>query len=114
MEQFYRQVYGGTAISSEELPQLMARAGDYLAQYKRAYRVTGSETDQKKAICAMAEAIAYFEAAQNGLGGLRYASVGTVSVSGKGIYSQLDISPKAMEQELLRCARRYLEVYRGA
>ena len=70
-------------------------------------------TMRKMALCAMAEAIGYFDAAQNGQGGLRYASVGTVSVSGKGIYSQVDISAAAQEKELYRTASRYLQIYRG-
>ena len=110
---FYRQVYGGTALEEEIFSEAAARAIDVLRGYERAYRVTGSEEEKAKAICAMAEAIAYFDAAQNGEGGLRYAKVGSVSVSGKGIYSQVDISPKAQEKELYRTASRYLEIYRG-
>ena len=110
---FYRQVYGGTALGEDTFPEAAARAADVLRGYGRAYQVTGSEEDKAKAICAMAEAIAYFDAAQNGEGGLRYAKVGTVSVSGKGIYSAIDISPKAQEQELYRTACRYLDIYRG-
>ena len=112
MYRFYRDIYGGSAISEADFPELEKRARDKLAYYQRIYRVTGTEEAQKYAICAMAEAIAYFETAQNGQGGLRYASVGTVSVSGKGIYSQVDISPKAMEQALYRCARLYLDICR--
>ena len=110
---FYRQVYGGTALEEEIFSEAAARAIDVLRGYERAYRVTGSEEEKAKAICAMAEAIAYFDAAQNGEGGLRYAKVGSVSVSGKGIYSQVDISPKAQEQELYRAASLYLTIYRG-
>ena len=110
---FYRQVYGGTALGEDTFPEAAARAGDVLRFYARAYQVTGSEEDKAKAICAMAEAIAYFDAAQNGEGGLRYAKVGSVSVSGKGIYSQVDISASAQEKELYRTAGRYLEIYRG-
>ena len=110
---FYRQVYGGTALGEDTFPEAAARAGDVLRGYARSYRVTGSEEDKAKAICAMAEAIAYFDAAQNGEGGLRYAKVGSVSVSGKGIYSQVDISTAAQEKELYRTASRYLTIYRG-
>ena len=99
---FYREVFRGTM---EEAAFLEAAA--------RAYRVTGSAEDRARALCAMAEAIAYFDAAQNGEGGLRYAKVGSVSVSGKGIYSQVDISASAQERELYRTAGRYLEIYRG-
>ena len=110
---FYRQAYGGTALQEEVFLEAAARAIDVLRSYERAYRVTGSQEEKAKAICAMAEAIAYFDAAQNGEGGLRYAKVGSVSVSGKGIYSQVDISPKAQEKELYRTASRYLEICRA-
>ena len=113
MYDFYKEHYKGDSLGEAEFPQLIGRARDQLQRYKRCYRVTGSEEAEKFAICAMAEAIGYFEAAQNGQGGLRYASVGTVSVSGKGIYSQVDISPEARERELYRCAALYLDIYRG-
>ena len=113
MYDFYLNTYCGTAIEAEDFPELMARAEDKLSCYERLYRVSGDETMRRMALCAMAEAIGYFDAAQNGQGGLRYASVGTVSVSGKGIYSQLDISPGAQEKELYRAASMYLTIYRG-
>ena len=111
--EFYVNQYGGSAIDEGQWPELSRRASEKLAQYKRRYRVTGGETQERMAVCAMAEAMAYFSAAQNGQGGLRYASVGSVSVSGKGIYSQVDISPEAQERELYRIVGQYLTVYRG-
>ena len=113
MYDFYLNTYCGTAITAEEFSELMARAEDKLAAYERLYKVSGDETLRKMALCAMAETIGYFDAAQNGQGGLRYASVGTVSVSGKGIYSQVDISPAAQEKALYRAAALYLTIYRG-
>ena len=113
MWDFYRDHYGGTALEVGEFPGFLARAEDQMAMYERMYRIYGDGEARRMALCALAEAIAYFEAAQNGQGGLRYASVGTVSVSGKGIYSQMDISPVAREQELLRCVKRYMTLYRG-
>ena len=113
MYAFYRDVYRGTAISEEDWPALEARARAQLERYKRTYRVRGSAAAEQNAVCAMAEAMDYFTAAQNGLGGLRYASVGSVSVSGKGIYTQVDISPAAQERELYRCAGLYLDICRG-
>ena len=113
MYDFYKNTYCGTAIPAEDFPELMARAEDKLSCYERLYHVSGDENMRKMALCSMAEAIGYFDAAQNGQGGLRYASVGTVSVSGKGIYSQVDISPKAQEKELYRAASLYLTIYRG-
>ena len=110
---FYQESYGGCALDEAQFREVSQRAKEQLAFYDRTYRVSGDETARKLAICAMAEAIAYFQAAQNGEGGLRYAKVGTVSVSGKGIYSAVDISPKAQERELYRIASRYLTIYRG-
>lgn len=114
MYRFYKDTYGGSSISEADFPELCRRAEEKLASYCRSYRVTGDDLARKKAICAMAEVMDYFQAAQNGQGGLRYASVGTVSVSGKGIYSQVDISPQQQERELYRTAATYLTIYRGA
>ena len=113
MVKFYKEVYGGSALSEAELLEAVKRADEVLQGYERKYRVRGDEVVRKLAICAMAEAIVYFQKAQNGEGGLRYAKVGSVSVSGKGIYSQVDISAAAQEKELYRTASRYLDIYRG-
>ena len=113
MERFYREVYGGSSLSGEELTQLLRRAEEWLAGLGRYCRITGSEEERSKALCALADTLGYYDAAQNGQGALRYASAGSVSVSGKGIYSQLDISPEAQEKELYRVAGRYLDIYRG-
>lgn len=110
---FYRDTYRGTALTAEEFPEALSRATEQLESYERAYRVTGEENARKLALCALADAIVYFQNAQSGEGGLRYAKVGTMSVSGKGIYSAVDISPKAQERELYRIACRYLDIYRG-
>ena len=110
---FYKETYLGTALTEQEFPEALARAREQLAYYDRCYRVSGDETARKMALCALADAIVFFQAAQNGEGGLRYAKVGNVSVSGKGIYSAVDISPKAQERELYRTASRYLDIYRG-
>ena len=110
---FYRDRYHGTALSREEFRECAARAADVLGEFERTYRVAGSDDSRAMAICAMAEVISYFSAAQDGQGVLRYAKVGSVSVSGKGIYSAVDISPKAQAQELYRCAATYLHFYRG-
>ena len=113
MFEFYRNTYLGTALEEGEFAEALLRAQAQLEHYDRCYRVSGDENKRKLALCAMADAIAYFQAAQNGEGGLRYAKVGTVSVSGKGIYSAIDISPQAQERELYRIASRYLDIYRG-
>ena len=62
------------------------------------------------AMCAMIDALYYFQTA--GSAGAS-VSVGSVSSSvGQG--AQPDCTPKAQAAELLRCARLYLDVYRGA
>lgn len=111
---FYRETYGGTSLSQEEWQIFGRRAGEQLARYKRVYSVTAPESDSEGlAVCAMADALAYFCAAQNGSGGaVSSASVGSVSVSYGGGQA-VDISPRAQERELLRCARLYLDIYRG-
>lgn len=110
---FYQETYRGSALDAVEFAEALARAEEQLRSYERCYRVSGGETARKMALCALADAIVYFQKAQNGEGGLRYAKVGTMSVSGKGIYSAVDISPKAQERELYRIACRYLSIYRG-
>ena len=113
MYDFYQKTYGGTGLTPEDFPEYWARATDKLAYYRRVYRVSGDTVMANMATCAMAEVLAYYDDARNGQGGLRYASVGTVSVSGKGIYSQVDVSPEAQERQLYRAACAYLTIYRG-
>ena len=111
---FYTDTYHGCSISADEWPQLEARATDQLRRYKRIYTVTAPEENaEAMAVCAMAEAMAYFIAAQNGMGAVASASIGSVSVSYGSEANSIDISPKGQEKELLRCAKVYLDVYRG-
>lgn len=106
---FYTYTYMGGSIPEEEFPRLERRAGEQLARYKRTYRVTAPEADSEDlAVCAMADALYYFEAAQNG-GIVTSSSIGSVSSSTQAV----DISPKAQARELYRCARQYLDIYRG-
>lgn len=105
---FYAGVYGGGSIPREEFPRLARRAGEQLGRYQRIYRVTAPTADSEdRAVCAMADALYYFETAANTP---QSASIGSVS-SSQG--TAVDISPKAQARELYRCACRYLEVYRG-
>ena len=111
---FYREVFGGVALEEDAFLRCARRAAEQLDRFRRCYQVTGDEHAQRMAVCAMAEAMDYFNAAQNGSGGaVYYASVGSVSMSGKGVFSQIDLSPKGQEQELYRCAATYLDIYRG-
>ena len=111
---FYKNTYLGSSITEQEWPMLAARAQDKLSQYKRIYTVTPpGETSEAMAVCAMAEALAYFVAAQNGTGAATSASIGSVSVSYGNAGNSVDVSPKAQERELYRCACQYLEINRG-
>lgn len=111
---FYVETYHGASIPEKDWPYFEARAADQLARYKRTYTVTAPEADsESKAICAMADALAYFEAAQSGGGDqVASASIGSVSTSYAGA-SGVDLSAKGQAKELYRCAGMYLEIYRG-
>lgn len=112
--EFYTDTYHGCSISADEWQQLESRAEDQLKRYKRIYTVTAPETTaEPMAICAMADALAYFNAAQNGTGAVQSASIGSVSVSYGNTAAAVDMTPKGQERELLRCARLYLDIYRG-
>ena len=112
---FYVNIYRGSSITPEEWHFLEPRAAEQLRRYKRIYSVTAPERDSELlAVCAMADAMAFFTAAQNGSGGaVSSASIGSVSVSYGGAANAVDLSSKGQERELLRCARQYLDIYRG-
>lgn len=111
---FYVQAYLGSAITETDFPRLSKRAGEVLKRYKRIYTVTEPETGaEKMAICAMADALNYFETVQNGEGGaVSGASIGSVSVS-YGNENAVDVSPQGQSRELYRCASLYLDIFRG-
>lgn len=112
---FYKDTYLGDSIPEADFPRLSKRAGDVLAQYKRIYTVKApDENAEDMAICAMADASYYFETAQNGSGGpVASASIGSVSVS-YASSGAADLSAAGQAKELYRCARLYLDIYRGA
>ena len=116
---FYKDTFMGGSITFEEWPMYEARAREQLERYKRIYTVTAPKDApcaEDKAVCAMADALAYFVAAQNGGGGpVSSASIGSVSVSygGASWNNGMDLSPKGQERELFRCACLYLDIYRG-
>lgn len=112
--EFYQNTYGGISLTPDEWLLFSRRAEEQLRRYKRIYTVTAPESNSEAmAVCAMADALAYFCAAQNGAGGtVASASIGSVSVSYGGGQA-VDLSPKGQEKELLRCARLYLDIYRG-
>ena len=113
--EFYKDTYHGGSISETEWATFESRASEQLARYKRVYSVTvpdGSEDAESMAVCAMADAVAYFTAAANGNGQVTSASIGSVS-TGYSASSGVDISEKGQAKELYRCASLYLDIYRG-
>ena len=113
--QYYLTDYGGDAIPSDQFDRLQKRAAEQLARYKRIYTVNAPDDDSESmAICAMADALYYYECAQNGSGGpISSASIGSVSVSYGGAAGGVDVSPAAQTRELYRTACLYLDIYRG-
>ena len=115
---FYVNVYHGDAIPEEFLPEYFSRAWEQLRQYERMYTVHvlhDMPDGKERAICAMAEALYSFDLIASGEGGpVQSASIGSVSVSyGSRSVQSVDISPEGQTKELYRCARRYLDIYRG-
>lgn len=105
---FYTDTYLGGSIPEADFPRLAKRAGEQLSRYKRLYTVTAPKEDSEDMeVCCMADAMYYFETAQNTS---QSASIGSVS-SSQG--TSVDISPKAQAAELYRCAGLYLDIYRG-
>lgn len=104
---FYTGTYLGGSIPAADFPRLAKRAGEQLAKYKRLYTVTAPETNSEDmATCAMADALYYYETAQNTP---QSSSIGSVSSSNKTV----DISPPAQAKELFLCACLYLDICRG-
>lgn len=75
--------------------------------------VTPQVVCEAMAVCAMADALAYFTAAQNGMGAVASASIGSVSVSYGNAANAIDLSPKGQAKELYRSASMHLDFYRG-
>lgn len=106
---FYTDEYHGSGIPEDEFSAFAARAEEKLAQYKRVWQVSGTQRDEALALCAMADALSYFDRAANG-GIAQSVSVGSVSTS---FAAPQELTPAAREAELLRCARTYLSIYKG-
>ena len=116
--EFYKSKYHGSSVSEREWPAFEARAAAQLNRYKRDCTVTAPENEpdaESMAVCAMADALAYFAAVQNGAGGpVASASIGSVSVSYAGASGgAVDLSARGQAQELYRCAALYLDICRG-
>ena len=111
---FYKETYLGSSISAEDWPAYEAQVAAQLRKYKRKYTVTApEENSEAMAVCAMADVLAYYVAAQNGAGAVSSASIGSVSVSYGNASGSVDLSPKGQEKELYRSASLYLDIYRG-
>ena len=115
---FYISCYHGGSIPAADWPAFEARAAEQLARYKRIYTVNmpaDAPDAERMAVCAMADALAYFTAALNGQGGaVSSASIGSVSVAYAGTSGgAVDLSAKGQARELFRCAGMYLDIYRG-
>lgn len=107
---FYTNTYKGNSLIQTEFERVVVRAEAKLEQWKRVYTVSEKVTDGfKYAICAMVDALYYFESAANGLVA-KSSSIGSVSSSMAG---SVDCSPKGQEKELLSDAQLYLDIYRG-
>ena len=110
---FYAGQYLGDSVFGKDWTMYEKRAAEVLNRYKRIYTViVPDEKAEKMAVCAMADALFYFANAQNGTAAVASASIGAVSVS-YNAPKAVDLSPKAQERELFRCASQYLEIYRG-
>lgn len=104
---FYSTDYCGDSITEENWASTSKRAQDVLDRYKRIYTVTAPEKNSEAmAVCAIADAINYFDAMANSFVS---SSIGSVSSSRQAV----DTSPKGQEKEFYRCASLYLEIYRG-
>ena len=98
---FYVNSYLGSVIPEKAFSGMAARAEDALRRICRQYQVMDAdEISEKMALCAMAEAI-YTHKKEN----VAAASMGSVSVR----YSK----GKSLNQQLLRKAKIYLDIYRG-
>lgn len=114
--EFYMSRYYGGSIHESDWPMYEARASAQLTQYKRAYTVTAPDADaESMAVCAMADALYNFDVIANGEGGpVQSASIGSVSVSyGSTGSDAVDMTPAGQAKELYRCAKLYLDFYRG-
>ena len=112
---YYQTTYMGTIQDEAEFNRCAARARDQLARYRRIYTVTAPDEDaEKMAICAMADAVAWYEGARDGTGGpVASVSVGSVSETYSGGAGSLDFSQAAQDREMYRRACLYLDIYRG-
>ena len=104
---FYSQSYLGNQIPEKAFDNAALQAQAALERIKRIYKVAQhGQTEEKMALCAMAEAIFAYAKRRTGLSA---ASVGNVSVR----YENGDWADKALPRELYRKASIYLDIRRG-
>lgn len=108
--QFYTGTYKGNSIATTDWDRLELRASEILNRYKKLFTITETQTNgESMAICAIADAVNFFEVASNS-GAYASSSIGSVSTSQGG---QIDLTARGQEKEYLRCIEMYLDVYRG-
>lgn len=108
---YYTQQWGGE-MSREEFERAEPAAAAQLRRYKRIYKMRKSTMEQEQqAVCAMADAISYFEQAENGevSGSMQLGSLKVERAAG----TVPELTPRAKSRELYRCAGLYLDIYRG-
>lgn len=109
--EFYRDTWGGS-MPQKEFAALMFRAAAQLERYKRIYTVNApDENSEKYAICAMVDALYYFQLAENGEL-VQSIQLGSLQVD-RAEGTMPDLSATAKSKELYRCACLYLDIYRG-
>lgn len=107
---FYRDVWKGE-MTEQEFAAASRAASAQLERYKRIYCVAAPEEDSEAmALCAMAEAQHFYEAAENGqlVGGMQLGSLSQTSAA-----PAPDLSAAARSRELYRCAGLYLDIRRN-
>lgn len=105
--EFYTTSYHGDSIPAEHWDAYAERATAQLKRYKRIYTVTAPGADSEdKAICAMADALYFYDEVGSGYAS---SSIGSVSTS----VGNVDLSPKAQSKEVYKSACLYLDIYRG-
>ncbi len=108
---FYRDQWGG-GMPEEEFAFFGPAAQAWLDRYKRMYQVTeAAEEGEAKAVCAMADALRYFEKAENGQA-VQSVQLGSLQVE-RAEGTMPEVSARAKSRELFRCASLYLDIYRG-
>ncbi len=105
--EFYTDSYLGSAIPESAFSGVAARAGAALARMKRMYEVrSASETVEKLALCAMAEAVYAYDSRKPEV---LQATMGEMSVR----YSDPAAEKSSLFRALYGRACIYLDIYRG-